>query len=100
MVQNPVWRGNDSLEGPVRQGAGDIQLASALVMELLRPLVERDALGSSVDGAESGDAELLAGLHNSGGPSTVFLHELFAFLELLLRHYLASGVFHQVGLDQ
>merc|ERR1711997_1040405 len=77
------------------------QLASASVLvELLGPLVERDSLSATVDDAESGDPELLSGLHDRSGPSTAVLKELLAACELLLGHHLAVFVEHQVLLGQ
>merc|ERR1719229_270116 len=70
-----------------------------LVVELLGLLVEGHSLSSTVHQAESGDPELLPGLHNRGHPSARFLVPL-AVLERLLGHHLASLVEHQIGLDE
>merc|ERR1719323_2450290 len=72
---------------------------SSLAVELLGSLVEGNTLGSTVHGAESGDPELLSGLHDSGHPSALGL-ELLSQLELLLGHHLALLVEHQVRLGQ
>merc|ERR1719336_1122188 len=73
------------------------QLVSALVLvELLGPLVERNSLSATVDDAESGDPELLPGLHDRSGPSTAVFQERLAGRELLLGHHLAVLVEHEV----
>merc|ERR1719403_513107 len=76
------------------------QAANTLAVELFGPLVKRDSLGSAVDHTEATDAELLSGLHDCGRPTTAFLQKLRSPLVLLLGNHLASGIDHQVRLDE
>merc|ERR1719204_689113 len=71
-----------------------------LFVKLLGPLVKSDTLSTAVDYAKPSDAELLPSLHDCVCPPTAFLQELLPPLELLLRHHLASGVQHEVRLDE
>merc|ERR1719284_2291054 len=72
---------SEDFVGCVSRGRVNSQRASALVVQLFRALVQCHALGSTVDGAESDNIELLAGLHNRVRPAPVFHHELLALLE-------------------
>merc|ERR1719362_2594336 len=71
---------------------------SLVPVDLLGPLVERDALGSTVDLHEARDVELHAGLLHGAGP----LAELGARLAgaHLLGHHLVALVEHEVLLHE
>merc|ERR550525_544905 len=99
------WRRNDGFRGSVpprrvsngQQAGGQVSL---VLVELLRPLVQGNSLSATVDDAESGDPQLLPGLHNRRGPSTAVLEEVLASCELLLGNHLAVLVKHEILLGQ
>merc|ERR1719436_866306 len=70
----------------------------SLVVELFRLLVKRNTLSSTVDGAESGDSELLPCLRKRCHPWALF--QPFSVLVLLLGHDPAVFVKHQIRLHQ
>merc|ERR1719281_890110 len=80
-----VWSSSVKRETTVsRDRAVDVRPGRKCLHERLGELVERLALGSAVQGDESRNPELLAGLGNSLHPASV-LHAL-AVLELFLGH--------------
>merc|ERR1719445_1132786 len=75
-----------------------VQLVTSL--KLFGSFVKSYALGSTVDGAKPGDAELLAGLHHRISPSAILLEKLLPALEHLLAHHLSLRIKHQISFDK